>query len=306
MFPDRELWYGCSVHRYLCVLTALFFVACGDDDSTDDIPDLGFVDTGTGDGGLPPATLFGACANDAQCQAGLGPDAVCRPSTDGFTGGSCSIVCTDRTPCDDGVVNNFCLDFDGDGVSHCEPACQNSTDCRESYLCTGRGDLNPAEESIGVCTGFCSSDEACGAGAECSEYAATCVAEGTVPTEGGLTGESCTENDDCISGWCLPETGPDGAATGWTGGTCLVRCELAPGWNTNDLYFESSFPTTGCEGDAVCFPNGDYTQRSEGVCLTECATDADCRSAEGYFCRRTYDLTGGARTFDNGVCFPME
>jgi len=287
------------------VLLALLFGACGDDDSSAD-PDLGpGVDGAAADGGLPPGTLFGPCADDAQCQAGLGPDGVCRPGADGFTGGSCSIVCADRTPCDDGVVNNFCLDLDGDGVSHCEPACQNSTDCRDSYLCSARGELNPSEESIGVCLGYCASDEVCGAGAECSEYAGTCVAEGTVPTEGAVTGEACEEDDDCISGWCLPETAPDGSATGWTGGACLVRCELAAGWNSNDLFFESSFPID-CEGGNTCFPNGDYTARSEGVCLTSCTTDADCRASEGYFCRRTYEVGSGMRTFDTGVCFPME
>jgi hypothetical protein len=126
-------------------------------------------------------------------------------------------------------------------------------------------------------------------------------------------------NEDCASGQCAPARGA-GGPTGFNGGFCFGQCILPVGWNTNTLYRERdcggdgqpdcTLPTASCPGDSVCFPDqsvpaAGFAQGDVGVCLDGCLSDADCRTAEGYECRRSFRLAGGTRTFVNGICQPI-
>ena len=287
---------------------ALFALAgCGDDDSSDDTvtdtttPDMGppRVDMGP----PPPAEgLFDECVIDSQCQAALGPSAFCRPAETGWPKGYCTLPCVDRTPCDDGIIYNHCLDVFDTGQTVCERACENSFDCREGYICAAKGVVAPTR---GLCVGYCQSDADCGANAECNPYAGDCVGVGEAPTDGGRTGEACADDDGCLSGSCQTPTN-SGTPTGWNGGYCLGSCALEAGWNSNTLFAGDAYPTGVCPDGNVCYPTSELTELSPGVCITVCDSNADCREAEGYECSKTVELASGPKTFTNGVCFPVD
>lgn len=290
--------------------SALFLLgACGDDDGDiTGIPDLG-VDMGepeTDMGPPPPSELFGECIIDEQCQATLGPTAFCRTGPEGWPAGHCTLPCADRGPCDDGLIFNHCVPTGEGGQNICEQACQNSTDCRPSYVCVAKGQVDATRPNFGLCVGYCSSDDDCGYRSECNPYAAECVGPGEVPTEGGRTGEPCATDEACLSGNCITERNDSGTPTGWNGGACIGNCILEPGWNSNDLYFGDAYPTEACPDGNVCYPTGELVQGSPGVCLQVCDTNADCREAEGYECSKSVELAMGTKTFTNGICFPVD
>ena len=280
------------------VLVALALVACGDDDGepmVDAGADAG-TDAGPPDSGPPPmSTLFGPCVADSQCP---GEGAFCRTPDEGWPEGSCTLPCVDRTPCDDGVVFNLCLEDPDDASRNiCQQKCLNAQDCgRENYVCVGRTDTRD-----GICIGYCSDDADCGEGAECNVWSAQCVAAGTAPTAGAETGGACASDADCLSGTCLSP------GDGWTGGYCLGACILPVGYNSNTFCSGDALPTEQCPGGDVCYPNDSLARDNAGVCLDACTTDADCRVGEGYYCRRSVELTSGdTKTFTNGVCWPSE
>lgn len=280
-------------------LALVSLAACGDDD-TPLPPDAGPADLGQPDLGPPPSTLFGPCVVDSQCP---GVGAVCRRASTGYTGGTCTVPCVDRTQCDDGITYHHCLREVDATESFCEQKCLNGIDCgRTNYTC--EGEFPPAG---GRCIGLCTTDEECGEGAECNVLSSRCVEPGTVPTTGSSYGESCTENADCRTGICLEQASAAGAPTGNNGGYCIAYCVLPPGYNGNDLYAGDTLPTGTCTGDAVCFPaintqaDGDL-----GACFDGCVADSDCRADEGYFCFRTFPLASGdTKTFMNGICYPV-
>lgn len=291
----------------LGALSLLLLVGCGDDDDITGIPDQG-IDLGGPDmGPPPPSSLFGECVIDSQCQATMGPTAFCRTGPEGWPKGHCTLPCADRGPCDDGLIFNHCVPTGEGGQTICEQACQNSTDCRESYVCVAKGQVDPSRPSFGLCVGYCDSNEACGFDSDCNVYSAQCVGAGEVPTEGGRTGEPCPNDDACLSGNCITETDEGGAPTGWNGGSCIGACALEPGWNSNDFYFGDAYPTEACPDNNVCYPTGELVQGSPGVCVKACESNDDCRADEGYECSKTVQLSSGeTKTFTNGVCFPVE
>ncbi len=235
-----------------------------------------------------PSELFGPCELDAQCP---GEGAHCRRALDGFPGGSCTVACTDRTPCAGlGTANNQCVDL-GDGAT-CEVGCLNSRDCRAGYACMP--DVNPAG---GVCIPLCSDDAQCGGGAVCDVYSGRCVAPGGESTA-GLVGEPCASNEEC-RGWCITQ-----ARSNWPGGSCTANCALAFGWNTNTFFEGTTLPSGTCPGNDVCFPNGSFASGDLGLCLDGCTSNDECR--DGYVCRKGFQLRDGGPTFsyDNGVCWP--
>ncbi len=287
----------------------LLLAACGDDDGDiTGIPDQGIdmSEPETDMGPPPPSSLFGPCIIDEQCQATMGPTAFCRTGPEGWPEGHCTLPCADRGPCDDGVVFNHCIPTGEGGQNICEQACSNSTDCRENYVCAGKGQIDPTRPSFGLCVGLCMDSDDCGYRSDCNPYAAECLPQGEVPTEGGRTGEACATDDACLSGNCITERNEGGTPTGWNGGTCIGNCALEPGWNSNDLYFGDAYPTGVCPDANVCYPTGELVQGSPGVCLKVCDTNADCREAEGYECSKTVQLSSGPKTFTNGICFPVD
>lgn len=192
----------------------------------------------------------------------------------------------------------------GDDGGFCDARCQNGFDCRDGYTCVG--DLGDG----GVCVGVCSTDEDCGNGAECNVWSGVCGPAGSAPTSGSLSGESCATEDDCRSGQCIQEI-QGGMPSGWVGGSCVGNCILPSGWNSNTLYTNPAdpsdrvLPAANCPDSEVCFPNGALTERSPGLCIDSCRTNSDCRVDEGFFCQQTWMLSGGAQTFDNGICVPI-
>lgn len=280
-----------------CSLVLVLFAACGDDDSP--MTDAGPPDLGQPDLGPQPSVLFGPCVMDSQCP---GEGAVCRRASTGYTGGSCTVPCVDRSQCDDGYTYHHCLRETGATQSYCEQNCLNGIDCgRNDYTCEGS-----YPPSGGRCIGLCTSDAECGEGAECNEISGRCVAAGTVPTTGSTYGESCARDADCLTGICLQETS-SGAPTGNNGGYCISYCVLPPGYNGNDLFAGDTLPTGSCTGDAVCFPAiAGQAEGDLGACYDGCTVDSDCRRDEGYFCFRTFGLqSGDSKTFMNGVCYPI-
>lgn len=290
-------------HCSLSSLTACFLafaslVACGDDDAPS--PDAGLVDLGTPDLGPQPSVLFGPCVLDSQCP---GVGAICRRASTGYTGGTCTVPCVDRSQCDDGFTYHHCLQEEGSTQAYCEQNCLNGIDCgRTDYTCEGT-----FPPSGGRCIGLCTSDAECGEGADCNELSGRCVATGTVPVTGSSYGEPCVENSDCLTGICLAATTASGAPTGNNGGYCISYCVLPAGYNGSDLYAGDTLPNGPCVGDAVCFPAiSSQAEGDLGACYDGCVADTDCRQDEGYFCFRTFALQSGAsKTFTNGICYPL-
>ena len=248
------------------------------------------------DAGLPlePSTLFGPCREDWQCP---GEGAVCRPPSDGYPDGFCTVPCEDRTPCDVDGVYHHCATRQGEEQSFCERRCLNGIDCRrEGYSCTG--ELPP---SGGICVASCTDDAQCGFGLVCDPYT---TQRTDAPAEGSVTGEGCADAEGCRSGSCVPEVNEMGAPTGWVGGYCVGSCVLPSGFNNNDFFAGDALPAGSCEGEAVCIPAGDGQSRGDlGRCYASCAGDGDCR--EGYTCLQEFQLaSGGTSSYSNGICVP--
>ena len=280
------------IQRHHASLLGLsFIVALGGCDGGDGDADA------SADGAAPleMSALFGACEQDWQCP---GEGAFCRTGIDGFPGGSCTIACEDRTPCDTRGVYHHCATREGETESFCERRCLNGLDCgRDGYTCAGS--LPP---SGGVCISVCSSDEECGTGAVCDRYTALCAA--AVSTTGATNGEPCADNDACRSGQCLAEQGSDGTPTGWIGGYCVSNCILPTGFNNNDFFAGPALPNGGCPA-GVCLPavGGNNSVRDLGRCYVECVSDGDCRG--GYTCLKDISLSsGGTSSYSNGLCVP--
>ncbi len=236
----------------------------------------------------PASELYGPCEIDAQCP---GEGAVCRGPLEGFPLGSCTVPCTDRTPCAGlGTANNQCIG--GPAGSFCEPGCLNSRDCRAGYACVQ--DVNPAG---GFCTALCTNDMQCGAGVVCDEYTTECVAPGGESTA-ATVGQPCVASEDC-RGWCISE-----ATNGWPGGACASNCVLPMSWNMNTFYDGTVLPSGSCPDGDICYPNGSFAAGDLGLCLDACTSDDGCR--EGYTCRTSFQLQEGGDvfTFENGVCWP--
>ena len=296
--------------RFSCALLLLSLVACGDDST------LPILDAGT-DAGAPdvfdagppdvfdagppePSRLFGACEVDAQCP---GENAYCRLPEDGFPGGQCSIGCVNRVPCDDGLRYHWCNEAnDREGMA-CEARCLNSVDCGRGgdYVCIDIAERIPnAPPPSGTCVGYCDEDSDCGPGSECNEQAATCVAEGSTPSEGALTNEACESDSQCVSGNCTLAV-QDGGFTGEVGGSCRSRCTIPAGFQSSNFFLGDALPTTHCPNDGdICLPVGDLSAGSEGNCYAPCGMDSECRP--GRRCLRTI----AEKRFSNGVCIPVD
>jgi hypothetical protein len=194
------------------------------------------------------------CDWNEQCAGG-----VCLPATSdgtatGWTGGTCTRPCVDSACNPDEV----CVDLGGAGA--CLPRCLSAdggeTACRSGYIC------NP---TAGTCLPDCRNGWSCG-----ELY--TCQADGTcgLPAgDAGTVGAPCTGDVDCTSGICFAET-ENGAATGWTGGSCAAVCD----------------------GDGGCVNGGACAVLSgKPWCLESCGDGSVCR--EGYVCDTAF-----------GTCLP--
>jgi hypothetical protein len=184
--------------------------------------------------------LGAPCGLDIECATGL-----CLAETEaegavGWTGGMCAGLCGTASCGPD----TGCVVLDG-GV-YCLPACLETSDCREGYVCS-------------LDTGVCLPD--CRLGWDCGDSFA-CGAQGECepqwPSLAAL-GEPCDAHSDCVSGVCLVQF--TGAEQTWFDGVCTVAC------------------AAGCPDGTVCVNLGGG---SGGYCLSSCSGQSDCPDA--YVC----------------------
>lgn len=115
------------------------------------------------------------------------------------------------------------------------------------------------------------------------------------PPPGQDNGGLCTADADCRS---AAVTMPFRQSCNRTNGGdfCVSPCTLPAEWGVAD-----TFGCSDCPAGSVCFPTSVRTSMDGlGTCVRECHADSDCRTADGYYCRRTFE----GRTYTNGYCAP--
>ncbi len=247
--------------------------------------------TGFGDGG---GTTSGGLAPGTPCVS----NGVCNSEICGLagTGNCCTTTCSamnatcGATGCDDGGACLYptagidCAPTFCSGHSEVQPQCDGLGGCSaESEVpCPNNLDCNDAGTA---CDSNCTSSTECAAGFSCN--AGFCVRPEPVG--------SCTENDDCVSGFC----GVDG--TGYCCSTACSQAALCGASGCDPLSGACQYPDAGlvcgqdsCEGGLFqpaptcelgscqagqpidCAPY----ECNAGGCLTSCASNADC--VQGY------------------------
>lgn len=100
--------------------------------------------------------------------------------------------------------------------------------------------------------------------------------DGSPPLGGRSVGADCTSDDECTDpadAECF--TGMFGSVS-WPGGFCSKACDPDAGGEQ-------------CGTEGICVSagsSGGGSSISGMFCTTACDSDADCRSGEGYTCRR--------------------
>ncbi len=250
--------------------------------------------------------LLGRCRDDSDCSSG-----TCETeAASGWSGGMCSHTCMRDDECSDGLaegVSARCMPAGARRI--CMRACLNGYDCgREGYTCLLVNPAGPAmREPPRFCRQSCT-ETSCVWGTRCNPWSGACEAM-SVPTPpmGQDVGEPCVvmgTMNNCRSGQCVPAQNSRGQYTGWNNGYCTSSCTLPVGWNNSNLWPMSTFPRANCPERAICFPDFEpgIGERDPGTCYHECRSDADCRVADGYACRKSFMLATGARNWQNGFC----
>lgn len=109
-------------------------------------------------------------------------------------------------------------------------------------------------------------------------------------------GEPCTSSADCLDPDDYTGTPPFSACiteTTWPNGYCQTFC-------TSPTVPQAGSPLArgDCPVDGACLPT--YMSTEIGLCLRSCTIDSECRTDEGYYCRRDFL---GVHTA-TGVCAP--
>jgi hypothetical protein len=275
-------------------------------DVVDDIPVASDVPVDN----APPAVpmLFGNCASAADCL----PGDQCLTDTNGWPGGFCTRACSTSTDCATGQdgVDGVCRAV---GTQHiCLRACSNGYSCESEGLT-----CHALTTSLMVCNPSCN-DTVCQHGTRCNVWTSQC--EPTTnpnPPPGVANGGPCTRTgmgSECKSAQCIVEHSSNGLYNGWNGGSCVSTCSLPIGYNVGSFFDPGDagpagvLPQANCPSGSVCFPNGaGEAERDEGICLTGCRQNSDCRVAEGYRCEQRFEVAPNRyATFMNGICTPMD
>lgn len=264
-----------------------------------------------------PQPLYGPCASDAECVAGL----RCRTAAvAGFSNGQCNRECTSDDVCvllGLSPVDGHCQAADREGRRYCARVCANGIDCeREGYTCLGINQGRP--NAVNICVPVCTATS-CGDGTTCDPQAGRCRPVGAPPLTGRTLGQSCVPNTDptmtpatvCQSGLCSPQVGRDAAGnpvqSGSNGGYCFSRCILPRGYSTADIWTGTELPRGTCPEGGVCFPARTLAEGDVGNCFPGCTSDSECRSSEGYACHRSFRVSATrTRTFVRGFCAPFD
>ncbi|MDB4989214.1 MAG: Multiple EGF-like-domain protein 3 precursor [Myxococcaceae bacterium] len=285
---------------------------------------LGDLLTALGGSNLPAPGGYctTSCSSDTDC----GSNAVCLGAALGIFKGECRHSCTSNADCRDGYECAMQAEIPADAglppalttlrlPSQCQakPAANVLTG-QAGTPCTNRNDGGVATEcgagfcAGNACTGVCTEDSTCGAGAvcvqngfygsagtctqscgsdtDCKTYKANgnvgCIAAGSRMVCGpkvyaiapNMVGKACAADADCgTTGQCLTAIGL--AQTPTPGGYCSV---------------------IGCQDDSVC--GGGSCIAATATCAAPCTSDASCRP--GYSCQ---SLNSTARTRVD-VCAP--
>jgi hypothetical protein len=258
----------------------------------------------------PPynSPLFGRCRNDGDCASGT----RCKTeSAAGWSNGFCTRECTASIDCEAGAapgVAGYCGEHDGERI--CLRECLNGFDCsRPGFTCEQYDPTDTSMMPLRVCRPSCT-ENSCVQGTVCNFWTGRCQpSSAPLPPAGQDNGESCTQMgsmNTCRSGQCVPAQNSRGVYTGWNNGYCTSSCTLTAGWNSAQLWPGTEFPRANCPMGSICFPDGEpgIAERDPGTCYKECRSDADCRVAEGYACRRTFNRGMRPFTWSNGICLP--
>lgn len=199
------------------------------------------------------------------------PD-TCQPKQPGikFTN-EVGIACTDDAMCNGGR----CRTSDSFPGGYCTGVCYDSADCGTDGVC-----LLNVYGSGGDCFEGCAQDSDCSRDAQgygcvpADETTKVCAAKAD-PLPDGVVGSACADDSTCGNGMCAARVGPEQVTT--PGGYCS---------------------SLNCLEDAQCGAGGICSPTQGGTrCYKGCATNADCREAEGYTCTPRGDD-------QRLVCFP--
>jgi hypothetical protein len=196
-----------------------------------------------------------ACEEKEDCDSSLCFQQERWGESTGWTGGYCSDECSGS--CERGAE---CVEIGED--SYCMASCEQDSDCRNGYVCS---------PSVHACLPDCREGWDCGDAYVCDEDAEDggyCFKE-----DGHDLGEPCDSYDECLSGYCLPDS------SGWTDGMCSMESDVCP----------ENFLATLIDGLNLCLPSCDDSgECREGyLCnpvMTVCLPD--CR--EGWGCGETF------------------
>jgi hypothetical protein len=200
----------------------------------------------------------------------------CAEPEPGLPGGACTV----NTDCDSapGAGDGLCLD-DNDqtvwpGGGYCirlpadEPGCDLDSDCPSGSICI---DFSGTRVCLPSCCAAEDGRTGCSAGRMCAE---------------NLFGESLGGRSACVP--ANPEGRDGDACTDF--GQCNLNSICA-----NDPFTDpnGTCRTVGCRNDGQCASDTavcvaiDTLDSTE--CYETCATDADCRTADGHFCDERMD-----------------
>jgi hypothetical protein len=148
-----------------------------------------------------------------------------------------------------------------------------------------------ADAGVELCNG-----RPCAAAERCNAWTRTCQSSDLpYPPPGQDNGGECTTEAECRSSGsavpgrplCVTENGAD---------YCVSYCSLPDDFGAAD-----SFARSDCPEGSVCFATSQFAgEETMGTCVRACREDTECRTADGYYCRRTF----GERTYTNGYCAP--
>lgn len=220
-------------------------------------------------------TVGSSCSTDAECQAGLGANGICKLMTTSgngaYTGGYCTVRCTAPSQCPSG---SSCVGLNpayGEADTFCWDNCSTADRCRTpGYDCYSLGTFS------------------------------ACWLDPIPPLDAGTPadkiGNACTGTADCIN---PPETG----------GVCLTR-EFNYNWTGAGGYCskEGCISNEECSTDAGALCIG-FTENDPNLCVQKCADSSDggqstCRN--GYVCEQyvTGLPDGGRQPSVDGFCVP--